>query len=61
MAKTAMASKYRGRGIDWLRGDEKHEKRRLVTAVSTHGRDRPAAERGGTAELRTQWFRGLTA
>jgi hypothetical protein len=26
MAKTAMASRYSGRGIEWLRGEEKHEK-----------------------------------
>jgi hypothetical protein len=37
MAKTARASRYSGRGIEWLRGEEKHGERRLVTAVSTHG------------------------
>ncbi|GAA5020790.1 hypothetical protein GCM10023335_50970 [Streptomyces siamensis] len=26
MAKTAMASRYNGKGIEWLRGEEKHEK-----------------------------------
>src|SRR5687768_11045696 len=26
MAKTAMASRYRGKGIEWLRGEERHEK-----------------------------------
>lgn len=26
MAQTATASRYSGRGIEWLRGEEKHEK-----------------------------------
>ncbi|MEU2228270.1 hypothetical protein [Streptomyces sp. NPDC018347] len=26
MAKTAMASRYSGRDIEWLRGEEKHDK-----------------------------------
>ncbi|GGX68881.1 hypothetical protein GCM10010358_24040 [Streptomyces minutiscleroticus] len=26
MAKTARASRYSGRGIEWLRGEERHEK-----------------------------------
>lgn len=34
MTKTAMASRYSGRGIEWLRGEEKHEKGHLVTAAS---------------------------
>ncbi|GGY98467.1 hypothetical protein GCM10010365_16290 [Streptomyces poonensis] len=57
MAKTATASRYSGRGIKELRGEEKHEKGRLVTAVSArrHTRPaRPAAARGGTEGVRTQ-------
>ncbi|GHH94118.1 hypothetical protein GCM10017779_45750 [Streptomyces capillispiralis] len=61
MAKTARASRYRGKGIEWLRGGARHG-----TGVSSPRSVPPGAlvrplVRGGTAELRTQWFRGLTA
>ncbi len=52
MANTAMARRYSGRGIEWLRGEEKHEKGRLVTAVSTQGcTHTPHKGRVGTCEL----------
>ncbi|GKQ38173.1 hypothetical protein ALMP_47070 [Streptomyces sp. A012304] len=42
MAKTAKASRYRGRGIEWLRDEEKHEK--VISsprpAPGTHSSDR---------------------
>ncbi|WP_185117249.1 hypothetical protein [Streptomyces sp. Ag109_G2-6] len=48
MAKTAMASRYSGRGIEWLRGEERHEKvisspRPAPSAHSFHRRKRCAA------------------
>ncbi|GAA4826535.1 hypothetical protein GCM10025787_00090 [Saccharopolyspora rosea] len=61
MAKTAMASRYSGRGIEWLRGEDKREKGHLVTAASPNRHTRPAAECGATTGLRVQWVRGLTA
>ncbi|MFC8519430.1 hypothetical protein [Streptomyces sp. NPDC057257] len=50
MAKTAMASRYSGRGIEWLRREEKHEKVNLVTAASpkdTRARPQNAAGQQG--------------
>jgi hypothetical protein len=61
MAKTAMASKYRGRGIDWLRGDERHEKRRLVTAVSTQGATVRPRSAAGRRNYELSGSGGLTA
>lgn len=45
MAKTARASRYSGRGIEWLRGEERHEKvisspRPAPSAHSSHRRRR---------------------
>lgn len=37
MAKTAMASRYSGKGIEWLRGEERYEKGHLVTAAGPKG------------------------
>ena len=45
MAKTARASRYSGRGIEWLRGEERHERvisspRPAPSAHSFHRRKR---------------------
>ncbi|GAA3154286.1 hypothetical protein GCM10017687_85240 [Streptomyces echinatus] len=60
MAKTAMASRYSGRGIEWLRGEEKREK------VISSPRPAPGARSYGRrvrrcGRLGAHWFRGLTA
>ncbi|GHG21918.1 hypothetical protein GCM10018777_40520 [Streptomyces albogriseolus] len=50
MAKTARASRYSGRGIEWLRGEERHE--RVISsprpAVNTR-----ASHRGRRCDDRT--------
>ncbi|GAA4991417.1 hypothetical protein GCM10023257_34910 [Streptomyces hyderabadensis] len=46
MAQTATASRYKGRGIEWLRGEEKHERGHLVTTAGPPARTRAPAERG---------------
>ena len=60
MAKTAMASRYSGRGIEWLRGEERHEKV-ISSPRPAPGHTRPTTECGATTGLRAQGFRGLTA
>ncbi|GAA2461218.1 hypothetical protein GCM10010421_63470 [Streptomyces glaucus] len=64
MAKTARASRYSGKGIEWLRGEEKHD--RVVPSPRSAPRGAPARPRCAAGrqdhELGwSQWVRGLTA
>ncbi|GHE49994.1 hypothetical protein GCM10018771_33960 [Streptomyces cellulosae] len=60
MAKIARASRYSGRGIEWLRGEERHE--RVISsprpAVNTHAPHRGRRRDDGTTNSVVQ---GLTA